>query len=248
MTGRLGIWQLEGVEDYGTLLPYALSKENWASSMVVVVLDLSKPWTLEASALKWLGLVQQAWEALPLSPGERDELQEKGASRTRATRAVAGVPRAHGARGVRAAGRAGFAVRHYWRHYREPNKAGDDLDAKVDPPKPDDAAADVVLPLDPGVLTVNLGLPVMLLCLKVSRRPRVRHARAPEEGGPHAARWHPHANVARGDNAVRLGRFLAQAVRHWRAAAGLYPADAAPPRHAVYGARVEGPCRGQRRH
>jgi len=89
VTGRLGIWQLEGVEDYATLLPYALSKENWASSMVVVVLDLSKPWTLEASALKWLGLVQQAWEALHLSPGERDELQEKGECRTHATDAVA---------------------------------------------------------------------------------------------------------------------------------------------------------------
>ena len=78
VSGRLGIWLLEGNEEYSDLLRFALSKESWSTTMVVIALDFSKPWTLLTSALKWLGVVQRAWEALPLSAGDRDEAQERG--------------------------------------------------------------------------------------------------------------------------------------------------------------------------
>jgi dynein light intermediate chain 1, cytosolic len=79
VVGRVGFWVLEGVEEYSDLLRFALTRETWATSLVVVALDFSKPWTLEASARKWLQVLQRAWDALALSPGERDELQERGA-------------------------------------------------------------------------------------------------------------------------------------------------------------------------
>ena len=78
----MGLWLLEGVQEYSDLLRFALSKETWRTSMVVIALDYSRPWTLESSALKWLRVLQQAWEALPLSAGERDEAQEEGTYRS----------------------------------------------------------------------------------------------------------------------------------------------------------------------
>ena len=75
--GRLGVWQFEGNEKYGDLLHFALNKTTIEHSMVMIVLDFSKPWAFLDSLHQWMGILESSIESLKLPRSLADDLQEK---------------------------------------------------------------------------------------------------------------------------------------------------------------------------
>ena len=71
---RIGIWQLEGQEYCTELLPFALNARNIGESIVVITLDLSKPWTLADSLVKWIRVLENHIRSLRLARHQQEDL------------------------------------------------------------------------------------------------------------------------------------------------------------------------------
>jgi dynein light intermediate chain 1 len=73
---RLGIYTLDNSSDYKSLLPFVINKENLESFLVVIVLDMSRPWTVLQSLDHWLKVIDTHIKSLD-APNV-DELRGKG--------------------------------------------------------------------------------------------------------------------------------------------------------------------------
>ena len=136
---RLGVWQLEGAVAYGQLLKFAIDKENFNKTVVVIAVDLSKPWDIMASLDKWIELLESNLQGLNVP---RETLIDAQDRRTLLICVVCLLSEC-------------FTVRVAFMGYTEdgrPLAAGADLAS---------------LPLPEGALTHNLGLPIIVVGLKV---------------------------------------------------------------------------------
>uniref|UniRef100_A0A1X7T2D2 Dynein light intermediate chain n=1 Tax=Amphimedon queenslandica TaxID=400682 RepID=A0A1X7T2D2_AMPQE len=50
---RLGMWNLDGVVWHSQLLPFVLHERNVTDTLVMIVVDLSKPWAALESMERW---------------------------------------------------------------------------------------------------------------------------------------------------------------------------------------------------
>eukprot|EP00117_Sycon_ciliatum_P049823 scpid76180/ scgid35268/ Cytoplasmic dynein 1 light intermediate chain 2; Dynein light intermediate chain 2, cytosolic len=137
---RLGVWILDGDEKYQPLLNYCLNEKSIDTAVAMVVVDLSKPWTVLSSLQRWLSVLGQHINSLKIDPKQRKEMEEKQVkffqSYTEPTEASpAGTGPAAGAAGSTTAG------------------TGAD-DEKV------------LLPLGEDVLVENLGIPIVIVAAK----------------------------------------------------------------------------------
>lgn len=116
IAGRLGVYTLDNSADYANLLPFVLNKETLESFLVMVVLDLQRPWTALGSLTHWMKVVDAHIKSIN-SP-RLDELKLK---------MVEDCQRC---------------------------AAGDAVGEDGEP---------ILLPLESGVLTINIGLPVVVI-------------------------------------------------------------------------------------
>ncbi|KAF9585958.1 hypothetical protein BGW38_010773 [Lunasporangiospora selenospora] len=138
---RLGLYQIAGShKSYHELLKYCLSTRTVADSVIVLVLDWSRPWTFMETLQRWIKVLQIALQQICLegavaaatwTKGKAlmDELQEK--------------------------------LIRFLQEYTEP-QANPSLATSI---LNDDQS--VLLPLTEGCLTDNTGLPIVIVCTKV---------------------------------------------------------------------------------
>lgn len=73
---RLNVWILDGDARNKTLLKYALTPQNVNDSLVVLVVDSSKPWTIMDSLHSWTEVLREHIHSLKLTPTQFNEMEE----------------------------------------------------------------------------------------------------------------------------------------------------------------------------
>ena len=63
---RLGVWILDGDTQHVNLLKYALTEENFAHTLVLLVVSMAQPWNIMDSLQKWITVLRQHIEKLKI--------------------------------------------------------------------------------------------------------------------------------------------------------------------------------------
>ncbi|KAI7829471.1 dynein light intermediate chain-domain-containing protein [Gamsiella multidivaricata] len=145
---RLGLYQIAGShKSYHALLKYCLNTKTIADSVVVIVLDWSKPWTFMETLHRWVKVLESAIQQIcqegavatatwTKGKAMMDELQEK--------------------------------LSRFLQDYNEPQSnqsAGTFNESQTFGIGSTDAQS-VLLPLTEGCLTNNTGVPIIIVCTK----------------------------------------------------------------------------------
>lgn len=122
---RMGVFSLCGDKDHALLLDHVLNKDNIDSTVAIVVVDLTRPWSILNSVKKWFGVLEDRINAL----GAGEKLEQ---CRTRLVKA--------------------------FQSFTE--EAVETKDKNPDEEQ-------VVLDLEEGVFTTNIGIPLVVVATKV---------------------------------------------------------------------------------
>ncbi|KAI9361134.1 dynein light intermediate chain-domain-containing protein [Pilaira anomala] len=156
---RLGVYQLGlSAIEYMPLLKFALSTDTLADSVVLIVLDWTRPWEFLETFQRWINVLQH----------RIDEICKEGSAGESWSRGKAVVDELR------------EKVEHYLQTYTEPvpvntfnMAASTSTSSTVVPPTPvvplvttTTAADQVTLPLTQGSLTNNLGISIVVVCCK----------------------------------------------------------------------------------
>jgi len=135
-TTRLNVWQLEGEEEHKDLLKFCLNPSTIANSMILIVLDFSQPWNLVISLKRWLKIVEE----------HVSELIKQLPSGTIED------------------------LKNYqifdFQSYNESNISSFSGHSTKNIKKKKQVDEQTLLPLAPGVLTHNIGIPIAVVCNK----------------------------------------------------------------------------------
>ncbi|KAM4614395.1 cytoplasmic dynein 1 light intermediate chain 2 [Discoglossus pictus] len=74
---RCNVWILDGDLYHKGLLKFALSTDSIRDTLAVFVADMSRPWTIMESLLKWASVLREHIDKLRIPPGEMRELEQK---------------------------------------------------------------------------------------------------------------------------------------------------------------------------
>lgn len=74
---RLNVWILDGDPRNKTLLKYALTPKNVNDTLVVLVVDCSKPWFIMDSLHSWTEILREHIHSLKLTPKQLNEMEER---------------------------------------------------------------------------------------------------------------------------------------------------------------------------
>ncbi|CAH3020339.1 unnamed protein product [Porites evermanni] len=74
---RLGVWILDGDPLHKNLLQYALTPKCINNTLVVQVVDMSRPWTIMESLHSWTEVLREHIHSLKLPPKELNEMEER---------------------------------------------------------------------------------------------------------------------------------------------------------------------------
>ena len=73
---RLGVTVLDGDPHHTGLLKFALTKENFADTLVLLVVSMSQPWSILESLQKWTQILQDHINRLKIPPEEMYEYEQ----------------------------------------------------------------------------------------------------------------------------------------------------------------------------
>lgn len=138
---RLGIYQLAGShESYQSLLRFALNSSTLPDSLVVIVLDWARPWTFIETLQRWIKFLEAGIENIK---SEGDVGAKDGWTKGKAV-----------------IDELKESIVKFVQNYAEPdsNNPNPTVNSENDD--------DVALPLDEGVLTTNLAIPLVVVCTK----------------------------------------------------------------------------------
>eukprot|EP00124_Ichthyophonus_hoferi_P002467 Ihof_evm7s169 gene=Ihof_evmTU7s169 len=121
---RLSLWTLDSDPAYMPLMKYALSADTLANTAVLLVVDMSRPWTIMDSLQTWAKTLQDHVASLALSEEEMEGHHQK--------------------------------VVRYFQEYVNRMATSDE----------EGTNQEVLLNLDEGVLTHNLGMPIIVVVTK----------------------------------------------------------------------------------
>lgn len=72
-----GIWIMEGNRSYRSLLQFALPKDRFSDSIIIITLDMSQPWNMMESLDMWTTVVREHIDQSKISPDELRSLEQK---------------------------------------------------------------------------------------------------------------------------------------------------------------------------
>ena len=76
-TTRLGVWILDGDPLHRSLLQYALTPKSVTNTVIVQVVDISRPWTIMESLHSWTEVLREHIHSLKLTPRDLNEMEER---------------------------------------------------------------------------------------------------------------------------------------------------------------------------
>ena len=76
-TTRLGVWILDGDPLHRSLLQYALTPKSVTNTVIVQVVDISRPWTIMESLHSWTEVLREQIHSLKLTPKDLNEMEER---------------------------------------------------------------------------------------------------------------------------------------------------------------------------
>ncbi|XP_064200713.1 cytoplasmic dynein 1 light intermediate chain 1-like isoform X3 [Anguilla rostrata] len=75
--GRCSAWILDGDLYHKGLQKFAVSPDNLADTIVLLVVDMSRPWTALDSLQKWVSVIREYIDKMRISPEEMREMEQK---------------------------------------------------------------------------------------------------------------------------------------------------------------------------
>jgi len=133
---RINVWQLEGEQAHKDLLQFAINDNTITNCLVIIVIDFSQPWTMVESLNKWLDIVKKHIASIT-DKMNPDEVEE---------------------------------MKRYliydFQQYTEPTGQNHPVAPikQLKKRKPVDEQS--LLPLSDGLLTNNMGVPLVVVCTK----------------------------------------------------------------------------------
>eukprot|EP00824_Muranothrix_gubernata_P003244 TRINITY_DN13968_c0_g1_i1.p1 TRINITY_DN13968_c0_g1~~TRINITY_DN13968_c0_g1_i1.p1 ORF type:complete len:490 (+),score=111.73 TRINITY_DN13968_c0_g1_i1:31-1500(+) len=78
IVSRINVWVMEGDVHFTDLLRFTINPDTITAAIAMIVLDLSRPWTMLEDLQKWFDVLNQHMESVldKLAPGQRDELRK----------------------------------------------------------------------------------------------------------------------------------------------------------------------------
>lgn len=77
---RMGVWVLDGVVWHKELLPFVLNEKNIENTLVMIVADLTQPWTVIESLERWSEVIYRHVNSLKIPDRQRRAMEEKSTS------------------------------------------------------------------------------------------------------------------------------------------------------------------------
>lgn len=74
---RMGVWILDGVVWHSQLLPFVLTKNTIHHTTVMIVVDMSAPWSIMESLERWAEVVRKHIQTLQIPPKDLREMEEQ---------------------------------------------------------------------------------------------------------------------------------------------------------------------------
>lgn len=74
---RLGVWILDGDPLHKGLLQFAITPKSITNTLIVQVVDISRPWTIKESLHSWTEVLREHIHSLKLPPKELNEMEER---------------------------------------------------------------------------------------------------------------------------------------------------------------------------
>lgn len=71
------MWILDGDLYHKGLLKFAVTPESLKDSLVVFVVDMSRPWTIMESLQKWASVLREHVDKLKIPPEEMREMEQR---------------------------------------------------------------------------------------------------------------------------------------------------------------------------
>lgn len=75
---RCNVWILDGDLYHKGLLKFAVEATSLKNTLIMLVVDMSKPWTALDSLQKWASVVREHIDKLKIPPEEMKEMEQKG--------------------------------------------------------------------------------------------------------------------------------------------------------------------------
>lgn len=73
---RLNVWVLDGDQSHTGLLKYALTEENFADTMVMLVTSMAQPWSVAESLNKWITVLSEHIDKLRIPPEKMKDFEQ----------------------------------------------------------------------------------------------------------------------------------------------------------------------------
>uniref|UniRef100_A0A4W3JRU2 Dynein light intermediate chain n=1 Tax=Callorhinchus milii TaxID=7868 RepID=A0A4W3JRU2_CALMI len=74
---RCNVWILDGDTYHKGLLKFAITPENVKDTLLILVMDMSRPWIAMDSLQKWTNVIQEHIDKLKIPPEEMKEMEQK---------------------------------------------------------------------------------------------------------------------------------------------------------------------------
>lgn len=136
-TQKLSIWVPDGDGSNTSLLKFALNETNFENTLVALVVSMSTPWSIMDSLQKWAKILTDHINKLNIPDAKRNEYLKQQC--------------------------------RVFQTYQDPDDKQDPLIAAASKLRVSEDAADNdddLLPLDPAILSKNLGIPIMVIVTK----------------------------------------------------------------------------------
>ncbi|KAK7481697.1 hypothetical protein BaRGS_00027070 [Batillaria attramentaria] len=73
---RLNVWVLDGDQSHTGLLKYALTEENFADTLVLLVTSMAQPWAIAESLNKWVTVLSEHIDKVRIPPEQMREYEQ----------------------------------------------------------------------------------------------------------------------------------------------------------------------------
>ena len=74
---RLGLWILDGDIQHRSLLRYAITRDSFSHTLVILVVSMAQPWSIMESLQRWSDTLSTHVDRLKLSPEDRRDYEQQ---------------------------------------------------------------------------------------------------------------------------------------------------------------------------